>query len=71
MNAEEFANLALKESGAAHTLVKEAKRLRRKNPVSGKRKSLKRVSKELFEMGYHTSTGKPFSATQIKRMVGY
>ena len=53
------------------TLVKEAKRLRRKNPVSGKRKSLKRVSKELFEMGYHTSTGKPFSATQIKRMVGY
>ena len=55
------------------TLVKEARRLRRKNPVSGKRKSLKRVSKELFEMGmgYHTSTGKPFSATQIKRMVGY
>ena len=53
------------------TLVKEAKRLRRRKPVSGKRKSLMRVSKELFGMGYHTSTGKPFSATQIKRMVGY
>jgi DNA invertase Pin-like site-specific DNA recombinase len=50
-------------------LVKEAKRLRRRNPVSGKRKSLQRVSKELFEQGYMTAKGKPFSAAQVSRLV--
>jgi len=50
-------------------LVREARRLRRKNPVSGKRKSLQRVSKELFEQGYMTAKGKPFSASQVQRIV--
>ena len=50
-------------------LVREAKRLRRKNPVSGKRKSLQRVSKELFEQGYMTAKGTPFSAAQVSRLV--
>ena len=60
-------------------LVREAKRLRRRNPVSGKRKSYERVAKHLFEEGYKTAsgkqfgmtaTGRQFSAQQVKNMVG-
>jgi DNA invertase Pin-like site-specific DNA recombinase len=50
-------------------LVREAKRLRRKNPVSGKRKSFARVAKELAEMGYLNSKGNAFPSTSIKRMI--
>ena len=32
--------------------------------------SLRNVSAQLYEMGYNTSTGKPFNPAQIKRMVG-
>jgi len=51
------------------TLVREAKRLRRKNPKSGKRKSLQRVAKELAEGGYTTAKGNLFSASQVARLV--
>ena len=51
------------------TLVRETKRLRRKNPKSGKRKSLQRVAKELYEGGYTTAKGNPFSASQVARLV--
>ena len=50
-------------------LVREAKRLRRRNPKSGKRYSLQRIARELFEQGYKTSTGKPFASTQIARLL--
>lgn len=50
-------------------LVREARRLRRKNPVSGKRKSFARVAKELAEMGYLNSKGNAFPSTSIKRMI--
>ena len=59
------------------TLVREAKRLRRKSPKSGKRKSLQRVAKELaegdgkgFKGGYTTAKGNLFSASQVARLVG-
>ena len=51
------------------TLVREAKRLRRKNPKSGKRKSLERVAKELAEGGYMTAKGNVFSASQVGRLL--
>jgi len=41
------------------TLVREARRLRRKNPKSGKRKSLQRVAKELAEGGFLNGRGNP------------
>jgi DNA invertase Pin-like site-specific DNA recombinase len=50
-------------------LVRETKRLRRKNPVSGKQKSYIRVAKELFQTGYSTGTGKVFSCSQIQNLV--
>lgn len=50
-------------------LVRIVKRLFRKNPKTGKRRSLRTISQELFSMGYGTKDGNPFSAGQIKRMV--
>jgi DNA invertase Pin-like site-specific DNA recombinase len=49
-------------------LVTIAKKLYRK-PRKGERLSLLRVSAKLFEMGYSTRTGKPFSSSQIGRLV--
>lgn len=50
-------------------MVREAKRLRRKSPKTGKQRSLDKVAAELFAMGYMTSKGKQFSASQIARII--
>ena len=50
-------------------VVKEAKRLRRKNPRTGKRRSLRQVATELANIGYLSISGKPYGAESIKRMV--
>jgi len=50
-------------------MVNEAKRLRRKNPKTGRRRSLRTISKELFDQGYMTSKSTAFSAGQIKRLI--
>ncbi len=50
-------------------LVREAKRLRRRSPATGKRRSLRQISQELFDMGYSTAAGTPFGAGQIQRLV--
>ena len=50
-------------------LVREAKRLRRRSPSTGKRRSLRKISQELFEQGYATAAGTPFGAGQIQRLV--
>ena len=49
-------------------MVKEARRLRRKNPKSGKRRSLRQVSAELAAMDITRPNGEPFSAMTIKRV---
>lgn len=50
-------------------LVKVAKRLRRASPKTGKRKSLRAIASELFEMGYATATGKPLGPKTIMSLV--
>ena len=50
-------------------VVKQAKRLRRKNSRTGKRRSLRKVAKELAELGYLAVSGKPFGPESIKRML--
>ena len=50
-------------------LIKEAKRLARRNPLTKKKRSLRIISNILFELGYKTANDTSFSATQIKRMV--
>jgi len=51
-------------------LVREARRLRRANPVTGKRKSYQRVADELFELGFMTAKGKPYQQDFIYRLLG-
>lgn len=50
-------------------LVRQAKRLARRNPKTGKIRSLREVSAELANIGYATKTGTPFSASQVKRLL--
>jgi DNA invertase Pin-like site-specific DNA recombinase len=52
-------------------LVKQAKRLARKSPRSGKARSLREIAAELVKLGHTTATGKPFSASQVQRLVTY
>jgi DNA invertase Pin-like site-specific DNA recombinase len=50
-------------------LVREAKRLARKSPKTGKARSLRMIASELAAAGYVTSAGNPFSAAQVQRLV--
>ena len=49
-------------------LIEAAKKFYRK-PRKGKRMPLLTISKKLFDMGFSTANDKPFSASQIKRLV--
>ncbi len=50
-------------------VVKEARRLHRKNPRTGKRRSLRVIASELAELGHLTARGKHYGAESIKRIV--
>jgi DNA invertase Pin-like site-specific DNA recombinase len=50
-------------------LVKEAKRLHRKSPKSGKRRSLRTISRELADLGHLSPIGKPYSAEGIRKLL--
>ncbi|MFC3325671.1 recombinase family protein [Mesorhizobium cantuariense] len=50
-------------------LIKEAKRLARKSPKTGKAKSLREIAAELARLGHMTAKGQPFSASQVQRLV--
>lgn len=52
-------------------LVREAKRLARRNPKTGKARSLREIAAELATLGHVTAGGKPFSASQVQRLLGY
>jgi DNA invertase Pin-like site-specific DNA recombinase len=52
-------------------LVREAKRLARRSPTTGKARSLRNVSAELAGLGYTTRKGAVFSAAQVKRLLAY
>ncbi|MBU2648156.1 recombinase family protein [bacterium] len=49
-------------------LIETAKKFYRK-PRNGTRLSLLKISEKLYELGFMTSKGKPFSASQVKRLV--
>ena len=50
-------------------VVSEAKRLYRRSPKTGERRSLREISAGLASMGHLGSTGRPFSPSIIKTMV--
>jgi hypothetical protein len=51
-------------------MLKEARRLARKFPKTGKARSLNEISAELAALGYTASKGNQFSAEQVRRLVG-
>lgn len=50
-------------------LIKEAKRLARKSPKTGKARSLREIAAELAAAGHVTAKGQPFSASQVARFI--
>jgi DNA invertase Pin-like site-specific DNA recombinase len=52
----------------APEMVKEARRLRRKNPSTGKRRSYRKVSSELAAMGFTRPNSQPYSAATIRNV---
>jgi DNA invertase Pin-like site-specific DNA recombinase len=54
----------------APALVREAKRLARKNPRTGKKRSLRVIADELAELGFLNGNGRPFAAAQVARLIG-
>jgi hypothetical protein len=51
-------------------LVRETKRLARKNPRTGATRSLREIAEELARLGYTTANGTTFAATQVQRLLG-
>lgn len=51
-------------------LMKLAKKLARKNPHTGKARSLREIAAELAMVGFKTATGSEFSAGQVRRLLG-
>ena len=49
-------------------MIDIARKLRRKSPKGGQR-SLRQVADELAKVGFVTSTGKPYAATAVARML--
>jgi DNA invertase Pin-like site-specific DNA recombinase len=54
----------------APEIVREARRLVRKNPKTGKARSLRQIAEELHALGHATAAGKPFSPSQVQRLLG-
>ena len=52
-------------------LVRQAKRLARKSPKTGKARSLREIAGELARLGFKTGKGLPFSPSQVQRLVRY
>lgn len=54
----------------APEIVREAKRLARRNPKTGATRSLREIAAGLHDLGHGTGTGKPFSPSQVQRLLG-
>ena len=58
--------------GFHHTdpeMVRQAKRLARRNPKSGAARSLRVIAAELAKLGFQTAKGSTFSPTQVQRLL--
>ena len=53
----------------APEMVREAKRLHRRNPSTGKRRSLRVIARELASLGYARADGAPYNAQSVKNML--
>ncbi len=57
--------IGIKGTTEGLAMISEAKRLRRVNPLTGKRRSLRKISAELASLGFTRDNGQPFSASTI------
>lgn len=60
-------SLAEREGGAA--LVAEAKRLYRRSPKTGERRSLREIADLLAEQGYRSRTGRALAPSVVRRLI--
>ena len=51
-------------------VVAIAKRLRRQNPKTGERMSVRRVGAELYRQGHANANGRPFACQSVRSMLG-
>ena len=51
-------------------LVRTAKRLARRNPKTGEKRSLRRIAEELAQLGFVNGKGRTFAAAQVARLIG-
>jgi DNA invertase Pin-like site-specific DNA recombinase len=63
-------NHGYRTTDAGRDLIKEAKRLARKSPKTGRARSLREIAAELAKLGHVTAKGQPFSASQVQRLIG-
>lgn len=59
--------IAEREGG--DVIVAEAKRLRRRSPKTGQRRSLREIADKLARQGYVSTSGRPFSSSVVRSMV--
>ena len=50
-------------------VVREAKRLRRRSPKTGRQRSLREIAAELAALGHLNTNGRPFSASSVRSML--
>ena len=50
-------------------VVKEARRLARKSPVTGKRRPLRAIAEELAKLGHLGPSGGPYHAGSVRHML--
>jgi DNA invertase Pin-like site-specific DNA recombinase len=50
-------------------VVKEARRLARRSPKTGERRSLRAIAAELAQLGYLAESGRPYGAESVRRML--
>ena len=50
-------------------MVREARRLARRNPKTGEKRSLRAIARELAALGYHRANGEPFFAASVQSML--
>ena len=53
----------------SEALLREVRRLHRRSPATGQRRSLRAIAAELFKLGYDNGRGKPFAAVQVRRLL--
>jgi hypothetical protein len=50
-------------------VVKEARRLARRSPKTGERRSLRAIAAELAKLGYLAESGRPYGAESVRRIL--